>query len=97
VVAVFFIFHVSLLFGSRTCDESKATLLAVNRLSTVINEYDNKYNFDVELLRDQLDINDVSITCCKLFNVKRNNVIHAILLTVYYIIITLQMSAITHH
>lgn len=90
------IFYVIMNFKARIGDQSRALQIAANKLMTKIEINDYTNICDLQLMRDQFYVNDMTLTCCKLFTVKRNIFTNVFSLVIYYLFITLQMNKISN-
>ncbi len=86
------LFQLSVIYKARIGDESLALQIAVNKLATAVEINDHKFILDIELLRDQFNVNDMTLTCWKLFQIKRHVFTTSVSLVIYYLFITLQMN-----
>lgn len=81
----------NLIVVSRSTDETDKTVHMITRLSTLVGEDESQLNAEIELLKGQVYVHDVRITCWQLFDINRTTIVKGILMTAYYIIISLQM------
>ena len=80
---------------SRSTEETDKTVHVITRLSTVVEESDTEVNAEIQLLKGQVYVHDVRITCWQLFDITRNTIVRGVVMTLYYIIISLQMQNIS--